>query len=319
MKAAHQKCQNGKLRQRVQRKNIQADQKVSANAHEQQLHRGIFVRKPRKHQRTAKRHHLRGQQKHHLPHGVQIQIGADIDAVINDGAHAVDIQKKRNEKIHHLFIIAGNVPQRGKNFAECVFHAAQLGLHIVFLAVIFYERQCDQKPPPCRDRKADALGYPVGQNARHIRTQHIGDQCHRKRNAGAQIPPRIAEGRNHIHAVFFGDIPQHGIVDGLRAAVAYTCQHIHRQKYEPTRDKAVEQARQHAHAHNAGKNAFFHALMVGQYADHRPQQRHKHCGQCNGQRVIRRGTVGIDLPRRSADGDAFEPNGDQRAGQHNKR
>ena len=114
------------MQQVFQRQRVQAHAEVARDAHQDQLRGGVFLRELRKHQRSAKGHHLRRQQEDHLPHGVEVQVGADVDAVVDDRAHAVDVEKKRDQEEQHLFVVQRDVAKCAEDFAERRAHRCAL-------------------------------------------------------------------------------------------------------------------------------------------------------------------------------------------------
>lgn len=49
-------------------------------------------------QRSSKSDNLRGKQENNLPDRIQVQIGSDVDAVVNDSSDPINIEKESNQK-----------------------------------------------------------------------------------------------------------------------------------------------------------------------------------------------------------------------------
>lgn len=49
-------------------------------------------------QRSSKSDNLRGKQKNNLSDRIQVQIGSDVDAIVNDSSDPVNIEKESNQK-----------------------------------------------------------------------------------------------------------------------------------------------------------------------------------------------------------------------------
>lgn len=51
-----------------------------------------------KNQRSSKSDNLRGKQENNLSDRIQVQIGSDVDAVVNDSSNPINIEKESNQK-----------------------------------------------------------------------------------------------------------------------------------------------------------------------------------------------------------------------------
>lgn len=98
LKASHSKCQNRKVHQRPQCQRIEADDKIACDTDQNQGYRVFFPRQFCKKQRSSKSDNLRGKQENNLSDRIQIQIGSDVDAVVNDSSNPINIEKESNQK-----------------------------------------------------------------------------------------------------------------------------------------------------------------------------------------------------------------------------
>ena len=104
--------------QGLQCESIEANAKIAGDTDQKQGNRAVFSGESGKNQRAEEGDHLRSQQKNNLPYRIQIQIGAYIDAVVNDGSDSIDVQKESDQKEQDLFIGPGDFFQRPKDRSE---------------------------------------------------------------------------------------------------------------------------------------------------------------------------------------------------------
>lgn len=81
------------MHQRPQCQRIEADDKIACDADQNQGYRIFFPRQFCKKQRSSKSDNLRGKQENNLSDRIQVQIGSDVDAVINDSSDPVNIEE----------------------------------------------------------------------------------------------------------------------------------------------------------------------------------------------------------------------------------
>lgn len=86
------------MHQRPQCQRIEADDKIACDTDQNQGYRVFFPRQFCKKQRSSKSDNLRGKQENNLSDRIQIQIGSDVDAVVNDSSNPINIEKESNQK-----------------------------------------------------------------------------------------------------------------------------------------------------------------------------------------------------------------------------
>lgn len=86
------------MHQRPQCQRIEADDKIACDADQNQGYRIFFPRQFCKKQRSSKSDNLRGKQENNLSDRIQVQIGSDVDAVVNDSSDPINIEKESNQK-----------------------------------------------------------------------------------------------------------------------------------------------------------------------------------------------------------------------------
>lgn len=82
------------MHQRPQCQRIEADDKIACDADQNQGYRIFFPRQFCKKQRSSKSDNLRGKQENNLSDRIQVQIGSDVDAVVNDSSDPINIEKE---------------------------------------------------------------------------------------------------------------------------------------------------------------------------------------------------------------------------------
>lgn len=85
------------MHQRPQCQRIEADDKIACDADQNQDTVSFSATVLQK-QRSSKSDNLRGKQENNLSDRIQVQIGSDVDAVVNDSSDPIDIEKESNQK-----------------------------------------------------------------------------------------------------------------------------------------------------------------------------------------------------------------------------
>ena len=254
------------MEQRPEGQGVEADGEVARDAHQDQGHGPILLAELGEDQGAHPGHHLGGQQEHHLAHGGQAQIGADVDAVVDDGAHAVDIEEESDEEEEDLLVPDGDLFQGGEDLLEHLAHGGVGVLHVVLLLIVFDEGQGDQQPPDGGDPKADDLAHhgreehqALGQAA----AEDIGHHSDEEGNAGADVAPGVAVGGDLVHALLGGHVVEHGIIEGQGRLVEHLGQHVDDEEEHPAPGEAVEDAADDAGGHGGLEEDLLRLLPIG--------------------------------------------------------
>ena len=227
------------MQETAEHERVQRDAEIARNTNENERDGVVFFRELCEDERAAERNDLRCEQEDDLTDRVEVQVCADIDGVIDDGAHAVYVQEECDEEEQHLFVVRRDVFEGVEDFRERLADIMPLGFHIVALLKAANERNGDEQPPHGSHREADAFRKHIRQHADHIGPKHIGDERDEERDARADVSPCKAVGRNLVHAFFAGDVVQHGIIDGQRRAVTNLREHKNDEEQQPAGDEAV--------------------------------------------------------------------------------
>ena len=276
LKASHSKCQNRKVHQRPQCQRIEADDKIACDADQNQGYRIFFPRQFCKKQRSSKSDNLRGKQENNLSDRIQVQIGSDVDAVVNDSSDPINIEKESNQKEKYFPVRNCDFFQGSEYFSKCLTDGNRSHFHVILLPILLQQRQRHHQPPESRHAKANHLRDKIRQHPDHIRPQNVSNQCYKKRNAGSQVSPRIAIGGYLIHTFLRCHIIQHGIVNRQRCIIADSCHNINDQKQHPARCNAIQHTSCNAQACRCGKKDLFLILTIRQHTADRTDQCHHH-------------------------------------------
>ena len=209
MEAAHAKGEDAEVKEGMQRERIQADAEVAHDADENQRHGIELPRQPCEHQRSAKRHHLRGKQEDHLTNRGKTKVGTDVDAVVDDGSHAIDVQEEGDQEVEDLLVLGRDLLDRAKDLLEHHGNVAVMRLGVVDLLIVLEQRHGDDEPPQARHAVADDLAQlrreeheVLGQAAR----ENVGNHRHDEGDAAADVAPCVAVGGDLVHTFFGGDV-----------------------------------------------------------------------------------------------------------------
>ena len=228
---------------------------------------------------------------------IQVQIGSDVDAVVNDSSDPVDIEKESNQKEKYFPVRNCDFFQCPENFSKRLTDGNRSHFHVILLPILLQQRQRHHQPPKSRHAKTDHLGDKIRQHPDHIRPQHVSNQCYKKRNAGSQVSPRIAIGGYLIHTFLRRHVIQHGIVNRQRCIIADSCHNINDQKQHPARCNAIQHTSCDAKTCRCGKKDLFLILTIRQHSADRTDQCHHHRNNGNGNRIIRRRLIRTDFSR----------------------
>ena len=94
LEAADAKREDAEIDQCVQRQRVETDTEVSDNTGQDQRNSVKLLGKLSEYERSAKSNNLRSQKENDLSDGGKPQIRADVDAVVDNGAYAVDIEEE---------------------------------------------------------------------------------------------------------------------------------------------------------------------------------------------------------------------------------
>ena len=198
-------------------------------------------------------------------------------------------------------------------------------LDIVVLLVIFDQRDRDQQPPDGGDAKADDFAHERRDQHKVLAQtagEDVGNQRDDERDARADIAPGIAIGRHAIHALLGGHVVEHRVVERERRLIEHLGDHIQDEEQNPAPRNAVQKAADHADGDGGGEENLLGILAVGKRAEDRPEQRDDDCDDRNrggigaGGGGLRQKALGSDAGRDFLHGKRFEPDRDQRTGEH---
>ena len=91
LEAPDAKRENAEIDQCVQRQRVDTDAEISDDTGQDQRNSVKLLGKLSEYERSAKSNNLRSQKENDLSDGGKPQIRADVDAVVDNGAYAVDI------------------------------------------------------------------------------------------------------------------------------------------------------------------------------------------------------------------------------------
>ena len=140
-----------------------------------------------------------------------------------------------------------------------------LHLHIVYLLIIFQQRQGRHQPPYGGDEQRNVQGRHLAQ-ADGPGPQH---QCKadKEGHAAADVAPRIPAGGHYVHPLRFGHVAQHRIIEHQTAGEAHLREDEDQQKGQPRFRQPHGAAAGHAHHEAEDEDGLLEALGVGQRAE----------------------------------------------------
>ena len=94
LEAADAKREDAEIDQCVQRQRVDTDAEISDDTGQDQRNSVKLLGKLSEYERSAKSNNLRSQKENDLSDGGKPQIRADVDAVVDNGAYAVDIEEE---------------------------------------------------------------------------------------------------------------------------------------------------------------------------------------------------------------------------------
>ena len=98
LEAADAKREDAEIDQCVQRQRVDTDAEISDDTGQDQRNSVKLLGKLSEYERSAKSNNLRSQKENDLSDGGKPQIRADVDAVVDNGAYAVDIEEEGDRK-----------------------------------------------------------------------------------------------------------------------------------------------------------------------------------------------------------------------------
>ena len=124
----------------MQRQRVDTDAEISDDTGQDQRHSVKFLGKLRKHKRSAKSHDLCSQKENDLSDGGKPQIRTDIDAVVDNGAYAVDIEEEGDQEEKHLLVVGSDLSERPVDLSKYSRYLSPLRFNVVDLLVFFQKR-----------------------------------------------------------------------------------------------------------------------------------------------------------------------------------
>ena len=97
LEAADEERQNREVQETAEHERVQRDAEIARNTNENERDGVVFFRELCEDERAAERNDLRCEQEDDLTDRIEVQVCADIDGVIDDGAHAVYVQEEGDE------------------------------------------------------------------------------------------------------------------------------------------------------------------------------------------------------------------------------
>ena len=118
LEAAHAEGQDAEVPDGAQGERVEADAEVADDAYQDQRNRAVLLRKGGKNQGADPGDHLRREEENHLSDRVQPQVRADIDAVVNNRADAVDVKEEGDQEEKDLLVMQRDGFQGAADFFE---------------------------------------------------------------------------------------------------------------------------------------------------------------------------------------------------------
>ena len=223
---------------------------------------------------------MRYQQRQHQLCGIDAQIGAVAGRHLDHRVHAVDVEEKRQHEeqqalvVHDAFHRALQPCKCGAQHVVGAFLPVQL-LHV------FRHGNSEGNPPHRRDNEGN-LHTQRRADAKARAAQHHR-QASDKRNARADVAPRVAMGRNLVIPILGGGIHQERVVEHHGAVQHDGGYYVHHQKWQRMFRDAQRRAGNRARTRETHQELLLVARQIGQ-ATQDGHQQSKHQGG-NGFRI----------------------------------
>ena len=318
LEAADAERQDAEMPDRGQEQRVDTHAEITENTDQDQRDGLVLGGEFREDKGTQPRDDLGRQQEDYLSNGIEAEVGTDVDTVVDDRSDTVDIKEESDQEEQDLLIGKGDLLEGAADLFESLGDRAFFGFDIVDLLVVFDQRDGDEEPPHTGDGETDETGKESGNDFQHVRPENVGDERDKERDAGSDITPGIAVGRDLVHPIFGGHVVQHRVVEGERCLIEDLRQDIDDDEQHPVGGEAVDDTADHAERDRGRKEDLLGILVIRDGAEDRAHQRDDDRHDSDGDGVIRGCLVAGDLSGIRADGERLEPDGDQGAGQHRK-
>ena len=124
----------------MQRQRVDTDAEISDDTGQDQRNSVKLLGKLSEYERSSKSNNLRSQKENDLSDGGKPQIRAYVDAVVDNGAYAVDIEEEGDQEEKHLLVVGCDLSERPVDLAEYSRYLSPLRFHVVDLLVFFQKR-----------------------------------------------------------------------------------------------------------------------------------------------------------------------------------
>ena len=140
--------------------------------------------------------------------------------------------------------------------------------------------------------------------------------CNYERNAGTDVSPCVAVGRDLVHTLFRRDVVEHRVIESQRHGIKDLSQDKYDDEHDPGHREAVQDAACNAERHGGLEKDLLAVLVVGESSANRSEDRHDDGYHRDRDRIISSCLVACDLSRCVADRESLEIDRDQGTGQH---
>ena len=224
---------------------------------------------------------------------------------IDDGIHAVDVQKEGDEEEDDALFVgdAALFGEDRKEALKVVAHGVRGTGHKVRLTVGMRKGAGEPEPPERVDGERDGDGDGIGK----IGQQHDGD-ADKEGHAAADVSPGVALGRDVVGAVVRGHVHEHGVVKDEARRIKDLGEHEHDQKDQPRHGDAQRRAADDACHRKEQKDGALIARKIAQRAQRRTEDGNGECHDARGVSPIggRRRRVHAALSRQIVEVDGHD-------------
>lgn len=218
LRRADQHRQTEEIAQGLEVEAHKTDDKVGEDAHKDHLARAKTPGQHAVENREGESDDLHHQQHEHHVHAAKAARIAKDRGHVNDGAHAVDVEKVGDQKEHQRLVTA-DIRKRLFQGVHGLAQDVPFTLHAVLLVDVFEDRDGKDEPPHGREQEGK-LGRRFRGDADAI-AKLDERECDDQRNGrAADVPKAVAVGRHLVDARFVGDVVQKRVIVHARAVKA---------------------------------------------------------------------------------------------------